>query len=534
MDEWVLRIVASAVIACLLCFSTLKTLGGMQQSGYKNGGFWRWITRKDNLLFNRLCVLALCLTLVSAVTPLCFSFLGKKSALLIATLPFLATLLLFYFADSRYALKVPVKFTGRVKRLLATYWFFTATLAYALIASFAFFANLHGGLVYGLLQYTLVGVLPATLPFLLMLANAITGVFEELRNKKFVQRAGQVLDEQNVIRIGVVGSYGKTTVKNILETLLSEQYDVVATPESYNTPMGIAKTVLSPSFQGKQIFIAEMGARKKGDIAELCAMVKPDYAVFTGICEQHVQGFGSLENVWAEKSEILKCGAKMVVCGKELLPYLEDSFVKELNRSIYVEKGEGETHYGAIATAFEINVYGQKLAVKTSLLGKAGVENIRLAVRLCLELGLTAEDILRGLEKLKPIPHRLQLIENNGVYILDDGYNCNPKSAQEGIEALQRFGGRKCIVTPGIVECGVLEEKINGELGANIAKADFDKVIFVGETLVNVVKRGYDEAGGNAEKCLKVKSLDEAKKHLATWLNTGDAVLFLNDLPDVY
>ena len=174
------------------------------------------------------------------------------------------------------------------------------------------------------------------------------------------------------------------------------------------------------------------------------------------------------------------------------------------------------------------------MTVKTSLLGEAAVENIKLAVRLCLELGLTAEDIVRGIEKLKPVPHRLQLIENNGVYILDDGYNCNPRSAREAIEALKRFGGRKCIVTPGIVECGVLEERINGELGEEIAKADFDKVIFVGETLVNVVKRGYDAAGGSAEKCVKAKSLDDAKKQLSTWLQTGDAVLFLNDLPDVY
>ena len=142
--------------------------------------------------------------------------------------------------------------------------------------------------------------------------------------------------------------------------------------------------------------------------------------------------------------------------------------------------------------------------------------------------------MVKGLEKLKPIPHRLQLIETNGIYVLDDGYNCSPKSAQEAIEALKRFGGRKCIVTPGIIECGVLEEKINGALGAEIAKAGFDKVIFVGETLVGVVKRGYDEAGGNVEKCAKARTLDEARKLLSTWLVPGDAVLFLNDLPDVY
>ena len=140
---------------------------------------------------------------------------------------------------------------------------------------------------------------------------------------------------------------------------------------------------------------------------------------------------------------------------------------------------------------------------------------------------------MRGIEKLEPIPHRLQCTEQNGVYILDDGYNCNPKSAEEGIAALQRFGGRTCIVTPGIVECGVLEGKINRELGKKIAAANFDKVILVGTTLVNAVKSGYEESG-DMEKCTVVSTLDGAKAELSKWLQKGDAVLFLNDLPDVY
>ncbi len=532
MSEVVLRMVAGAITACLLCFFTVKMLGAMQQSGYKTGNFFRWLTRKDNLQFNRLAVLSLCLTLVSAVTPLCFSFLGERAALLIAVIPFFGLLFAYGYADSKFALKVPLKRTGRAMRLLAVYWLFTACAAYLLIAAFAAFSALSDSFLYGLLQYAPVGILPALLPFLLIGANAFTSIFEELRNKRFIKWAGLTLERSGVIRIGIVGSYGKTSVKNILKTMLSEKYSVIATPESYNTPIGIAKTVLSNECEGKQIFIAEMGARKKGDIAELCALVKPDYALFTGICEQHIQSFGSLENVWAEKSEIVKCGAKKVVCGGSLKERLEVEFAGE--ESIIIEDGVGEVHLGAIATAFELNLYGEKIQVKTKLLGKAAVENIRLAAKLCQELGLTAEEIVRGIEKIEPIPHRLQLLEQNGVYILDDGYNCNPKSAQEAIKALQRFGGRQCIVTPGIVECGVLEEAINQELGASIAKANFDKVIFVGETLIGAVKSGYESANGDMQKCVSVKTLDSAKEELSTWLQEGDAVLFLNDLPDVY
>ena len=172
--------------------------------------------------------------------------------------------------------------------------------------------------------------------------------------------------------------------------------------------------------------------------------------------------------------------------------------------------------------------------MKTVLLGKMAAENIRLAIHIALELGMTADEILRGVEKIRQIPHRLQLIESNGVYILDDGYNCNPKGAEEAIEALKRFSSRRFVVTPGIVECGILEEKINGELGAKLAAAGFDKTILVGNTLVEAVKKGYENAGGDVSAVVKVETLDKAQKLLKEILQEGDAVLFLNDLPDVY
>jgi UDP-N-acetylmuramoyl-tripeptide--D-alanyl-D-alanine ligase len=137
-------------------------------------------------------------------------------------------------------------------------------------------------------------------------------------------------------------------------------------------------------------------------------------------------------------------------------------------------------------------------------------------------------------EKLQPIPHRLQLMQSGGVYILDDGYNCNPKGAEEALAALNRFSGKKCLVTPGIVECGVLEEKINETLGRQIAQANLDKVILVGDTLVGAVKSGYTAAGGEATKLSVVKTLDLAQEELSKWIKAGDCVLFMNDLPDVY
>ncbi len=532
MNE-ILMVSASFTTALLLCVGTQNALGAMQQSGYKNGSFLRWLRRKDNLFFNRLAVFALCLALASAVASLCFSFLGKTGALACSAAPFFALCLAFVWSGHKYALKVPLNRTGRCKRLFVGYLIVTAAAGYGILAFLSWLAKRNGSEMYALVSCVPFCVMPVLLPLFLCLANGVISPFENMRNARFVKRAGKALQNTDIIRVGVVGSYGKTSVKNILKTLLSEKYAVVETPQSYNTPLGIAKTVFSAEFSGKEVWIAEMGARKKGDIAELCRLVKPDYAVFTGVCAQHVGSFGSVENVFAEKSEILKCGAKKVVCGESLRSWAADFAAKD-----EVLFADGDTvkdvHFTATRTAFTLHLLGREIAVDIPLLGEGAIENVLLAATLCAQLGMTAEEIARGIAKLESIPHRLQLIESGGAYILDDAYNCNPRGAKQAIAALARFSGRKCIVTPGIVECGVLEESINGELGGEIAKAQLDKIILVGDTLVGAIKTGYLEAGGAAEAVTIVKTLDGAQAILKDWLHAGDAVLFMNDLPDVY
>ena len=528
MDD-LYKIIAGAVTAVLLCFGTRALIGAMQQSGYKNTPFFRWLKRRDNLFFNRLAVLSLCLFLAAGVACLCFSFLGVTWALICSAVPFFGLCFAFAFSSGKYALKVPLKNTGRSNRLFVAYLVLTAAVGCGIIYFLWWLSEKNGSYIYGLLAYLPFAIMPMLLPVILGLANGIMSVFENARNQKFVKHAGQVLNECEITRIGVVGSYGKTSVKNILKTLLSEKYAVVDTPASYNTPMGIAKSVYSAEFANKQILIAEMGARKQGDIAELCSLVKPDYAIFTGVCAQHIGTFGSLEKVFAEKSEILKCGAKTVVCGNGLREYIQDKY----DCVAYADEVKNLS-LQATKTSFVLPVNGEEITVETPLLGEGNAENIALCVKLCERLGMSTQEIARGIAKILPVAHRLQLIENGGVYILDDGYNCNPRGAKMAIDALCRFDGKKCVVTPGIIECGVLEESINTELGEYIAKAGLDKVILVGETLVTAVKNGYASAGGDGAKLTLVKTLDGAKPILAEFLHAGDAVLFLNDLPDLY
>lgn len=530
MDN-LLMVVACIASGGLFFVSTYKLVGIMQQCGYKNGGFYKWLKRKDNLFFNRLSLLSGMLLLFCALCVLAFSPFGTKTAKLLSAIPFFVLCLLFCVADAKYALKIPVKNTGRTKRLCAVYLIFILGFSYIFLALLYFVGELVGASVWSLFAFVPFALTPLALPFLLGAANKCSGVFENARNKKYVARMGQVLDQTDIVRVAVVGSYGKTSVKNILKTLLEEKYSVVSTPESYNTPVGIAKTVESADFEQKQVFIAEMGARKAGDVAELCALVKPDYALFTGVCAQHIESFGSLDKVFEAKSEVIAGTKKTVVCGAALQEKIAGLPETEKAKCSFAVSAS-EVDMQARKTVFSFCLGEQTVRAETKLLGDGAVENVLLAATLAAEMGLTAEELERGISKLDYVPHRLQLMENDGIYVLDDSYNCSEKSAASAIAALRRFEGKKFVVTPGIVEGGILEEALGRALGARLV--GLDGVFLVGDTLVGAVKEGYLAAGGDKETVFVFSTLELAAAAVGKELSQGDAVLFLNDLPDAY
>lgn len=541
MGDVGLRIAACIVCTCFFFVATYKSLGAMQQSGYACGGFVRWLKRKDNLFYNRLALWSGLTLLSVTLVALCFSFLGADDAAALSAVPYFLFALLFCVADRKYALKVPVKTTGRIKRLSAVYILLIACFSYIVIALLDFIGAAIDKELYSVFRFVPFTLAPLALPWILCAANFADGLYEKPRNAGFVKRAGRVLDETKIVRVAVVGSYGKTSVKNILGSILSAKYSVVATPASYNTPVGIAKTVTGEDFAGKDVLIAEMGARKAGDIAELCRLVRPDFAVFTGVCAQHIQTFGSEENVLRAKSEIFAGVAEggKVFCGETLKEKFAETFKEGLPKEIS-EKSVflpsdciSELRTEAKFTSFDLCLPGRgKIPVKTCLLGAHSAENIALAAALAADMGLTDEEIARGIDGIRPVEHRLQLIENEGISILDDSYNSNPVGAAEAVAALRRFPGRKIVVTPGLVETGILEEKLGKELGASLAGLDI--VALVGDTLVGALKKGYLEAGGDEEKLVVFPTLDRAREFLGETVRTGDCVLFLNDLPDAY
>lgn len=526
VEKTVECVVIAVALACALLLIMYKTTGILQSCGYSNGKLLKWFKKKNNLAFQRLGLLALACVLSCAVLGLCFSFAGSWASV-ISLIAYAVFLSVYAYADNRIALRCPATLTHRFKRLLAISWLIYAIVGYFLVTLINFADYVWGNALFSVLKYCVLSVLPPLAPFLVMLANLVAQIYEVPHNKKFIKNAKAKLAASEIKVIGITGSYGKTSAKNILSSLLDGKFKVLSTPRSHNTPMGIAMSVNNNNLDDYDVFIAEMGARHVGDIAELCAICPPDYSMITGICSQHLESFLTVENIVKAKGEIIGATKEICVVSGECY----DSF-KDIDGRIEKCDCVKDVASDASGTQFILCLGGEEKKVKTKLLGEHSAYNIGLCAQVAFNLGLTLDEIAAKIEGLDFIEHRLQLIKTNGVNILDDGYNANVKGAEAAITVLKYFPEKRIVVTPGLVELGILEDKENFALGEKLA--GLDAVILVGETLIGAIKEGYLSAGGQKEKLFTAPTLTEAQTLLRGIIKAGDTVLFLNDLPDIY
>lgn len=343
--------------------------------------------------------------------------------------------------------------------------------------------------------------------------------------------------------IGITGSYGKTSSKYILSTILEQKYNVLMTPESYNTTMGVVRTINEKLNPLHQIFVCEMGAKNIGDIKEICDLVNPNIGLLTAIGPQHLETFKSIENVKRTKLELVdavqKEGCSFVNVADENIKDIE---FKGKNIKFGLDKNNSDYYAYDIeisekGSKFNVKLKnGDNIEIKTKLLGKHNIINIVGAVAIAIELGLSKEEIKAGVRFLKPVPHRLELKQNaNGSITIDDAYNSNNKGAKMALEVLKSFKTRnKIIVTPGIVDLGEKQEEYNKKFGNQIAESNLDFIILVGEEQAKPIYAGIQEKGFSEDKVYIAKNLEEAINKMNHIMNSHSVVLFENDLPDNY
>ncbi|MDO4549354.1 MAG: UDP-N-acetylmuramoyl-tripeptide--D-alanyl-D-alanine ligase [Clostridia bacterium] len=521
-------VVVSAVISAYSRYY----LHMMQLESYQTDGYMRWLNRNRDKLMGWTLNLGVLATIAQFLLMLFLNMLfGDVWSRIISNLlvlaAFVAVAWRLNLVQYKTPEKKPFKMTPRMTRLYA---------ALALVALLGcMFLNSMGVPVY----LMFVGV-----PYLALVAAWIMSPVEKGINRHYLEDARNKLQSMpELVKIGITGSYGKTSCKVILAGILCEKYRVYATAQSINTPMGLTRAIREKLNDTHQIFIAEMGARHEGDIKELCDFIHPQYGVITSVGEQHLETFGDIQTVAKTKNELIdslpKDGAAFFGADGGWCDELYERCPVEKYRagltggflSMYAEDIKVGSHGSSFTLA---DAEGGRVFCRTKLLGRHNIQNIALCAMVARRLGLTLEEISHGIARVKPIEHRLQLLDGaSGITIIDDAFNSNPVGAKAALDVLSQFDARRVIVTPGMVEQGEKEEKLNRLFGNQIASS-CDIAILVGHKHSRPILEGAVEAGMPQDRITTVANLDEAQGVLAQITRQGDVILFENDLPDNY
>lgn len=459
---------------------------------------------------------------------------GKTKQALYALIAFLLVAVFAFFMRWN-AKKAPAKkafvVTARVKRLYVIHFFVVVGL----------------GLMIGLtpastLTMVLLFVYPMLLPFVVALSALLALPVEKMIFRLYFKDAEKkLLANAGLIRIGITGSYGKTSTKFVLNTILSQKYNVLCTPASFNTPMGVTRIVRERLQPSHQVFIGEMGARHVGEIKELSSLVHPEIGILTAVGPQHLDTFRTIERIEKTKYELIEAlprdGFAVFVDDGDIVTRLYEKtekpkcLVGREGTEVWAENVQVSATGSSFLLCFRD---GEKIPCETRMLGEHNILNILTAAAVARHLKLTSAQIARGIAALQPVEHRLQLLKSaGGVTVIDDAFNTNPRSAKKALDVLKAFPGRRIIVTPGMVELGAEEEKYNEEFGAYMADC-VDIAVLVGKKHTAPIVKGLKEKGFAAENIHVVNSLDEAIRLNGTMLKAGDVVMYENDLPDHY
>jgi len=508
-----------------------------QLEGYKPDEYLSWVwERRSHVLFrlsHRLAIAELILVIIG------MAYWSPFWTAVIA-LPLWA----ITFASSRIyrneRQKKPLRYTNRLKRLLAT----AAALATVVVLA-GFIMWMSGGLPW--LGWFLGGFLAADFlaPFWVYLAAHLMAPVERSIQSGFKRRARMRLAERpDLTIVSITGSYGKTSTKFIVAEILRQRFNVLASPSSYNTPMGLCIVINEMLQPEHQVLVLEMGVRHPGDMAELCSIARPDIGVVTTIGIAHLETMGSMELIAQEKGTMIEQlkpnGIAVLNIDDEHVSRMADRAPgKVWTVSVHGREGAdivaGSVRYGREGAQFDVrDDTGDVRSFKTKLLGEHNVSNILLGVAVGRALGLRLRQIAHAVERLEPIEHRLQLREEGPITVIDDAFNSNPVGARNAVEILGQFReGRRIIVTPGMIELGERQEEENRAFGEHIAD-HVDLAVLVGARQTAPILEGLRARNFPEDRVRVVDSLWDAQSFLKTYLKPGDVVLYENDLPDQY
>ena len=520
----IVRTVIMAVMCIYAAFLTARhNMHMFQLNGYKNDEHINWI--KKHLRQQWLLYFGFVLGILRLFLPY----------LVLDILMYLTLymVILVYRALHRLNSKKKLVYTARVKRMLAT----DIVLGAACITLCAVFS--------GITKLSGMFMLIVTSQwFAVIITNIINHPFESGLSRHYINDAKRILAEasDHLTVIGVTGSYGKTSMKFFLQTLLSDRFNVLVTPGNFNTPLGVTITVRNHLKPSHEIFICEMGARRVGEIREICEIAKPSMGIITSIGPQHLETFFTMENIQRTKFELADA-----VAGKGAVFLNGDNeYIREKAGDypdhIFFTTTDGTDGYRAsdiavsnMGTDFTVTAPdGETEHFQMRLIGAHNVINVTGAIAVAHSLGISLKDLRVPVRRLTPVEHRMQLIERGNVTIIDDAYNSNPVGSKAAVETLALFEGVRILITPGMVELGDSEDALNEKFGGYAADC-CDHILLVGKKHTEPIYKGAIDKGFPADRCKAYDTLEEAMAYAYSIKDPGHKYILLeNDLPDNY
>jgi UDP-N-acetylmuramoyl-tripeptide--D-alanyl-D-alanine ligase len=435
------------------------------------------------------------------------------------------------FIEGKYRYKKPLAKTQRAMQIFK--------LVAAVLILFALLVFVHPILAILAIQIA---------PIVMIAINAALKPFQDRINEGFVTQAREKLERLDPVRIGITGSFGKTTVKHMFAEILETSGPVFYSPGSINTVLGLTRHIRQRLQWSHRYFIAEMGAYGIGSIDRLCDFIHPQFGIVTAVGDAHTERFGSLDAIAQAKSELVanvcKTGGTMVM-NVDVMKFEPFQALKEKYGAQIVTVGLQDADVLIEAVEIEGGAWSitlrsddariPSLTFELPLIGDHNVMNSALAVTMALLIDKsTVQQIPYFTKTIAQIPHRLQKIDVPGsALILDDAYNSNELGFMSAVSALdklaQQRGGRRILVTPGIAELGLEHDRVHDRLGKYCA-TKCDLIYAVNPTRIETF---CQSAKSETAKVFEVPTFSAARAEISKTLDKEDVVLYENDLPDL-
>jgi len=530
MNEFIILMIRPLLFIglCMMFYVPGKhALHMYQQNRYELGRYLQWFSaslRTSIFAIIRSLILGLVLSLI-------ITFFEVPGQLL--TLALIYIFAFFTIQQERHKPYIkPLKITARVKRQITLMVLLTLVLVYFMVVHYSLAPMPLLALMY---ENSIVHLILILMAVITQPIEAVVKLFYVALAKRELRR------HHNLIKIGITGSYGKTSSKNILNEILSEEYYVLATPASFNTPMGITITIRQQLKNLHEVFIVEMGADKVGDINGLTKFVRPQYGVVTSIGPQHLATFKTINNIIKEKMKMIE---NLPADGVGILnfdnEYIRNYQIQNTCRILTIGITSQDVDFRATDIAYtpegsEFFIVSTDGAYpfKTRLLGKHNVSNILVAVAVGRALRLSWDKLQKAVSNVNYIEHRLQLKKINGLTFIDNAFNSNPEGSKMSLEVLKMMPGKRFIITPGMIDLGSKQKMYNTEFGKAM-NGCADVVILVGKTQTRPIFEGLKESGFDMDKVFVFSSVKEAFAYVHQHASSKDTILLENDLPDAF